>query len=178
MADEHPYTCAPTIPTGVGGRPPYDRDFLTNDLLEWVQDSDHWTIKAWRIRYRIPRETVNDIRLTHKPFSDAYAYAMDVIAQRREEMNHNDEMKDSLYNQHVKVYDKDRAEYDESVKDKQLVRDLQKIEREIELKAAQGIATKEEVEYLEKSFGIVDQLQELLSARKMAVNNSKAEEKS
>ena len=177
MADEHPYTCVPLI-EGTGGRPSYDRDFLAADLMTWVQDPDNWTMKAWRIKHKIPRQTVMDIKATHQGFSDAYAYAMDMIAQRREEMNHNDEMKDSLYSQHVKVYDKDRAEYDEEVKDKQLVRDLQKLQKEIELKAAQGIATKEEVEYLDRSFGIVDQLQELLSKRKMAASSIKADEKS
>jgi hypothetical protein len=48
---------------------------------------------------------------------------MDVIAQRREEMNHVDEMKDSLYKQHLHVYDKDRVAQDDETADKQCARE-------------------------------------------------------
>lgn len=161
-----------------GGRPITNRIEKANDLIKWVEDPENWTIKAWRIKHKITRDQVIEMCDTSVEFSNAYQYAFDVIAQRREEMNHKDKMKDSLYSQHLKVYDRDRAEYDESVKDKQLIRELKKIEKEIELKMAQGKATDEEIEYLNKSFGIVDQLQDLLSKRKIADSSSSADAKS
>ncbi len=160
---------APVINNGEGGRPYYDRDFLTADLLQWVQDPDNWDIKKWRIRYKLPRDTVMRMCDDSTEFSDAYKYAFDVIAARREEMNHNDEMKDSLYGLHSRVYDKDL--------------DAQKkAEKKFEIEVKQAMLEKElqtvSTEINEKYDAVIGQLSSLQKERKIADNNINAEAKS
>ena len=94
------------VPT-LNARPHYDREYMAADLLDWVEDPDSWDIKKWRIKHKIPRQRVMEMCKDSETFRDAYAYAFDVIALRRTEMNHLDEMKDSLYSLHARVYDKD-----------------------------------------------------------------------
>lgn len=94
---------------GVGhGRPPYNRELMASDLIKWVEeDEDRIEIKEWRIKHKIARHRVIEMCKDSDCFRDAYAYAFDVIALRRHNMNLHDEMKDNLYNQHLRVFDKD-----------------------------------------------------------------------
>ncbi len=108
-----------------GGRPvKYDREVLAQDIMDWVQDEDHWSIKPWRIKHRLTYEIVQDMREDSDTFRQAYAYAMDVIADRRERMNHADELKDSLYNQHLHTYDRDRIGVEDNREDKKMKREI------------------------------------------------------
>jgi hypothetical protein len=99
------------------GRPrTYDRELMAQDLLDWVENEDSIDIKQWRIKHKITRDKVMDMRNQSENFNDAYAYAFDVLAQRRWEMNHTDELKDSLYGLHARVYDRDLDEQKKSEK--------------------------------------------------------------
>lgn len=102
------------VPTE-NARPHYDREYMAADLLDWVEDPDHWDIKKWRIKHKIPRQRVMEMCKDSDTFRDAYAYAFDVIALRRTEMNHLDEMKDSLYGLHARVYDKDLDDHKKEI---------------------------------------------------------------
>lgn len=166
-----------------GGRPPIDREILAQDLIEWVQDEDHWEIKKWRVKHMIPRQRVMEMCQDSEHFRDAYSYALDTIAVRRQEMNHNDEMKDSLYGKHLKVYDRDvvgvELSYDDYIKDKELARKKELLREEIKLKAELGIVDSEHDKRLQECLDIISSLQaQLSSARKIAARSNKAEDKS
>ena len=90
-----------------GGAPKIDREWYAENLISWVQDEDNWILKDWRIKWQFSRATVINMCNSSDKFLNAYEYAHDVIASRREKMNHNDEMKDSLYGMHKRVYDRD-----------------------------------------------------------------------
>lgn len=160
----------------------YDRDLLADDLIEWVKDSDNWTIKKWRIKHMITLEMVQDLRESSDKFRQAYAYAMDVIANRREEMNHTDEMKDSLYGKHLKVYDKDVVgtdfSYDDYVKDKELERKKALLREEIKLRAEHGLVDPLHESALQSALDLIASLQSQLSARRTSAIKSKDETKS
>jgi hypothetical protein len=90
------------------GRPrQHDRELMAKDIIEWVQDEDNWIIKEWRIKHMMTRDTVMEMCRDSKVFADAYKYANDKIASRRERMHFLGEMKDNLFNRMLRVYDKD-----------------------------------------------------------------------
>lgn len=162
--DRHPFL----VPTE-NARPHYDRNLMTADLLEWVEDPDSWDIKKWRIKHKIPRQRVMEMCNDSDAFRDAYAYVFDVIASRRTEMNHNDEMKDSLYSLHVRVYDRD-------------LDDQKKEEKKYEIEARQSALNKEmqtvSSEINQKYDNVMSQLSSLQNDRKMVESNISADTKS
>ena len=147
----------------------YDREKMADDLIEWVHDEDNWDIKAWRVRHMISRKLVKDLCDSSDKFLNAYAYAFDVIALRRTKMNHLDEMKDSLYSLHARVYDKD-------------LDDQKKDEKKYEIEARQAALNKElqtvSSEINEKYDAVMDQLSSLQNERKIVDTNISAETKS
>lgn len=156
---------APYNKNGEGGCPKkWDRDRMADDIIDWVHHEDSIDIKQWRIKHMIARNKVLDMCNDSERFKNAYAYAFDVLALRRFEMNHTDEMKDSLYGMHSRVYDKDLDEQKKAEK---------KFELECKKLAEEQMKTPMEINV--KFDAMMAQLSSLQKERKIADNNIKEE---
>lgn len=167
---------------GEGGRPlEYTEEEIenqANDLLQWSLGDDALRLYGFVDKKPYAYSKLAEFAKKNIRFREALEKAKNRIADRREDLANHGMIASHVYNRTHHIYDSAAVETEDESKDKQLERDLKKLEKEIELKAAKGIATDEEIEYLNSSFGIVDQLQALLSKRKISDNNINADAKS
>ena len=153
----------------------YDIEKEADELLQWSLQDDALRLYAFVDKKPYAYSKLADFSNRSSYFREALEKAKNRIALRREDLVNHGMIAQCVYTRTHHIYDSAGVEADDNEKDKDLARDLKRLEKEIELKTKSG-ATQDEIDTLNEAFGLVSQLQDL--KRKMDNSSIKAEEKS
>lgn len=117
-----------------GGISPYDLDKEAKDLLEWSLRDDALRLYGFCDPKPYPFQTLSEFAERSPVFREALIKAKNRLAIRREEHCNKDQLKDVIYNKTAHIYDVEYDDTDERKKDRELARQLKKIEAEAKLK--------------------------------------------